>query len=506
MPKKPSRSAPAKKSAKTIRKAPAKIVAKTAEKAPAEDGWTQPGTLSPTAKRDADHHIHPLTNMRKLEAEGPGLTVARGEGVYVYDEVGYKYLEGMAGLACALLGFTTPQRLIDAATNQMKTLGFYHVHSQKTATTTAQLAEDLLKFVPLNLSKVMFANSGSEANDTAIKVIRYYNNARGKPQKKKIISRWKAYHGMTLGTSALTGLPPAHKDFDLPFPGVIHISTPHYWANAKDWETEEQYASRLAVELEDTIVREGPDTVAAFIAEPAMGAGGMIPPPKTYWEKIQPILKKYDVLLMLDEVLCGFWRTGKRFGAVTYDIKPDLMSVAKGLSSAYLPISALMMADHVYQVIADNSAKNMVFGHGFTYGGHPVSAALAIETLKLYKDIGIEDHVKKVSVHLQNGLRTLGRHELVGEARGVGMLGALELVPDKSAKKGFDKPGMIGGFFVQRAQQNGLIIRAVGDAIAVAPPLIITDAQIDEMMTKLLKTLDETHSFAHHMGMLKKAA
>ena len=455
-------------------------------------------SLSSEAARDVAAQLHPYTNARKMESEGP-LIITRGEGIYVYDEQGRRYIEGMAGLWCTALGFSE-ERLMEAANRQMHTLPYYHVFSQKSSLPSIELAQKLTEIAPGALSKVIFANSGSEANDTAIKLVRYYNNARGKPQKKKIISRLKAYHGVTVAAASLTGLPNNHRDFDLPLPGVLHTSCPHYWRYGEEGESEEAFATRMASDLEALIQKEGADTIAAFIAEPVMGAGGVIVPPRTYWEKIQPILKRNDILLIADEVICGFGRTGNMFGCETYSIEPDLMSVAKALSSAYLPISAVMMSDEVYQTIADNSATIGTFGHGYTYGGHPVSAAVALETLKIYEERNIVGHVQQIAPRLQDGLQALGDHPLVGEARGVGLVGALELVADKSTKAAFPKPGQVGAHAVQRAQEHGVILRPIGDSVAVSPPLIIDEAQIDTILAAWRKALDETHAWAREQG------
>jgi len=455
-------------------------------------------TLSPQASRDVASQLHPYTNARKLESEGP-LIITRGEGVYVYDETGQRYIEGMAGLWCTALGFSE-RRLIDAATRQLETLPYYHVFSQKSSLPTIELADKLIDMAPGPMSKVIFANSGSEANDTAIKLVRYYNNARGKPQKKKIISRMKAYHGVTVAAASLTGLPNNHRDFDLPLPGVLHTSCPHYWRYGETDESEEAFASRMAADLEALIEREGADTIAAFIGEPVMGAGGVIVPPKTYWDKIQAVLKKHDILLIADEVICGFGRTGEMFGCDTFHIRPDLMTVAKALSSAYLPISAVMLSDGVYQTIADNSATIGTFGHGYTYGGHPVSAAVALETLKIYEERGIVGHVQQLAPRLQSGLRELAEHPLVGEARGVGLVGALELVADKTAKTAFPETGKMGAFVAQRLQAHGVILRPIADSVAVSPPLVIDETQIDDILSAWRKALDEGHAWARQQG------
>jgi 4-aminobutyrate--pyruvate transaminase len=441
--------------------------------------------------RDAHYHLHPYTNLRTLEQEG-ALVVERGEGVYVYDIHGKKYLEGMAGLWCAALGFSEP-RLAEAAYKQMKILPFYHSFSAKVPSVTVDLAEKLISIAPAPLARVIFANSGSEANDSAIKFVWYYQNARGKPEKKKIIARKRGYHGVTIMAGSLTGLAYAQVGFDLPVQRVLHTDTPHHYHGAQPGESEEEFATRLADNLDILIRQEGPETVAAFIAEPVMGAGGVVVPPKTYFEKIQAVLKKHDVLMIADEVICGFGRTGNMFGSETFGIRPDLMTVAKQLSSAYQPISAVLVSDAVYQGIADAGPKLGSFGHGYTYSGHPVAAAVALETLKIYEERRIVDHVREVGPYLQNRLRAFADHPLVGEVRGVGLIAAVELVKDKVTREAFATKAGIGTHLVGRAQEHGVILRAVaGDSIAFSPPLVITKPEIDEMVDTFAKSLDET--------------
>ncbi|MDP6926964.1 MAG: aminotransferase, partial [Rhodospirillales bacterium] len=339
------------------------------------------------AGRDIACYLHPYTNLKTHQETGP-LIITRGEGVNVFDEDGNEYIEGLAGLWCTSLGFSN-ERLIEAATKAMEQLPFYHGFTHKSHPAGIELAEKLLAMVPAPMSKVFFANSGSEANDTAIKIIWYINNALGKPEKKKIISRQKAYHGVTVATASLTGLPNNQRDFDLPIERILHTDCPHFYRFGADSEREEEFATRCAENLENMILEEGPETVAAFFAEPVMGAGGVLVPPLTYFEKIQKVLKKYDILLLADEVICGFGRTGNMFGSETFGIKPDMITIAKALSSGYLPISALMISEDIFQLMVKESEKIGVFGHGFTYGGHPVPAAVALETLKIYEETDI---------------------------------------------------------------------------------------------------------------------
>ena len=450
------------------------------------------------AARDVAYQLHPYTDARRHEEAGP-LVITRGEGVYVFDDAGNRYIEGLAGLWCTALGWGE-ERLAKAAYEQLRTLAYYHSFAHKTAAPTIDLAEKLIAIAPGDVGKVIFSTSGSEANDTAIKLVWYYNNAIGRPERKKIISRIKGYHGVTIASASLTGLPYNHRDFDLPIPQVRHAACPHHYRFAADGESEEDFATRLAEDLDKQIQDEGPETVAAFIGEPVMGAGGVIVPPATYWPKIQAVLRRHDVLLIADEVICGFGRTGNLFGCETYGIAPDIVTVAKALSSAYVPISATLVSDRLYQAVADNSAAIGTFGHGFTYGGHPVAAAVALEALKIYEERDIVGHVRAVAPVLQDGLRRFADHPLVGEVRGVGLVGAAELVADKPAKTPFPKPGKVGGFLAGRAQAHGAIVRNLGDNIAFSPPLIIRPPEIDALLAAFGKALDDTWDWVRSGG------
>jgi 4-aminobutyrate--pyruvate transaminase len=445
--------------------------------------------MSTISDNDLAAVLHPYTNLVRHAETGP-LVIVRGEGVRVFDEAGRDYIEGLAGLWCTSLGWGE-ERLVEAATRQMRQLPFYHLFGSKTHDPATALSARLLEMAPGKMSKVFLANSGSEANDTAVKLIWYRNNARGLPDKKKLIAREKAYHGVTVMTASLTGLPNNQRSFDLPLPGILRAGCPHHYRFGHPGESEEQFSTRLAEELEALILAEGPDTVAAFFAEPVMGAGGVIVPPRGYFDKIQAVLRKYDVLLVVDEVICGFGRTGAMFGCDTYGIRPDMMTVAKGLSSGYQPISALLVSDEVYRPVMEESGRIGIFGHGYTYGGHPVAAAVALETLAIYAERDILSHVRQVAPALQDGLRALQQHPLVGEARGVGLIGAVELVADKDARTPFDQALGMGARVAARAQAHGLILRAMGDSVAFAPPLIITTAEIEEMLARFRSALDE---------------
>ncbi len=452
-----------------------------------------PARGNSAASRDIATVLHPYTHLRKHESEGP-LVITGGKGVYVQDEAGKSYIEGLAGLWCTSLGFGE-ERLVEAAAAQMRKLPYYHVFAHKSHDAGIDLAERLLAMMPVKMSKVFFNNSGSEANDTAVKMVWYYNNALGRHRKKKIIARIKGYHGVTVAAASLTGLPNNHLDFDLPIANIRHADCPHFYRYGKTGESEEAFATRMAESLEAQIQREGPDTVAAFIAEPIMGAGGVIVPPKTYFAKIQAVLKKYDVLMIADEVICGFGRTGKMFGTETFGIKPDIMTMAKALSSAYLPISATIISEALYQAFLSQSDKIGTFAHGYTYSGHPVCAAVALETLKIYEERNILEHVRKVAPRFQDGLRRFESHPLVGEVRGIGLIAGIELVQDKKTKQSFDPKAGIGAHLAQRAQEHGLIIRAMGDNIGVCPPLIISDSEIDELLARFDRALDDTLAF-----------
>ena len=446
------------------------------------------------AKKDVANHFHPYTNLRAIEKDAPLMIVA-GDGIEVIDDTGKRYIEGMAGLWCASLGFSE-KRLGEAAKRQMDVLPYYHSFSGKAHNVVAEVSEKLMSLAPtqaLREGRVIFANSGSEANDTAFKLVRYYHNAIGKPLKKKIIARGKGYHGVTVASASLSGIPTMHQHFDLPIDGVLRVGCPHPYQFAKDGESPEQFATRLAEELEALILAEGPETIGGFIAEPVQGAGGVIVPPPTYFEKIQPILKKYEILFIADEVITGFGRTGNLFGTQTYNLEPDLLTTAKMITSAYVPFSALYVSGKIYQACADASASVGVFGHGYTYSGHPLGCAIALETLKIYEERNIVGHVRDVAPAFQRGLQQFAGHPIVGDVRGVGLIGAIELAESPKARKPFDAKRGVGAYLVRRAQEHGLILRVMGgDIIAFSPPLIITEAEIAEMMKRFALALEDT--------------
>jgi len=434
------------------------------------------------AATDIAAHLHPFTNLATHPQVGP-LVIQRGDGIFVEDDQGRRYLEAMSGLWCASLGFSNA-RLAKAGSDALHGLPYYHTFNGRSNPAAIALAEKLLSMAPVPMSKVFFANSGSEANDSAVKLVWYYHNAIGKPEKKKIIARRNAYHGVTVAASSLSGLVPNHRDFDLPIDRILHVDCPHHFRYAEAGESEEDFATRLAGALEQRILDEGPGTVGAFIAEPVMGAGGVLVPPATYFDKVQKVLAKYEVLLIADEVICGFGRTGEMFGSTTFGLKPDILTAAKALSSGYVPISAVMVNEKVHAAVAANSGKIGTFGHGFTYSGHPVACAIALETLKVYEDENIVAHVQSLAPQFQQGLQSYVGRKYVGEVRGVGLIGAIELYADPAKRTAFDPAQKAGARLAELALAQGLIVRAMGDSIAFCPPVIITAQQIDDMFAR----------------------
>ncbi|MBO0905662.1 aspartate aminotransferase family protein [Jiella sonneratiae] len=448
-------------------------------------------TLNPNSieARDVAYHLHSYTNARRHEEIGP-IVIESGEGMHVTDTDGNRYIEAMAGLWSVAVGFGE-KRLAEAAARQMQKLNFYHTFTHKSHTPAIELAEKLVAMAPVPMSKAYFTNSGSEANDTMVKLVRYRSNALGQPRKKKIISRIKGYHGVTLASASLTGLPNNHRAFDLPMEGVLHTTCPHHWREGRPGESEEDFATRCAEDLDALIEAEGPDTVAAFIGEPVMGAGGVIVPPRGYWQKIQAVLKKHDVLLVADEVICGFGRTGRMFGCETYGIEPDIMTLSKALSSSYLPISALLINERVYAPVAEQSSEIGTFGHGYTASGHPVAAAVALENLAIIEEKRLVEHAAEIAPYFQEALGSLQDHPLVGEVRGVGLIAAVELVTDKAAKVAMQPPGSMAAAAFGLIQKNGVISRAIGDALAFCPPLIVEREHVDTIVEATRKGLDQ---------------
>ncbi len=448
---------------------------------------------SSLAEVDKKFSLHPYTNLKVHEETGP-LIIEKGEGIYVWDDQGNRHIEGMAGLWCTSLGFSE-KRLVDAATRQMMDMPYSHTFTHRANVPAIELAEKLVSLAPADIARAYFVNSGSEAVDSAIKIVWYYNNALGRKQKKKFIARKRAYHGITVAAGSLTALPYAQDGFDLPMIDVIYTETPHHYRCALENETEEEFSTRLARQLEQEIIDADPDTVAAFIAEPVMGAGGAIMPPAGYFSKVQAVLKKYDILFVADEVICGFGRTGNMWGCETYDIKPDIITVAKQLSSAYLPIGAVLLTDEIYQALAQYSDELGMFGTGNTYGGHPVSAAVALETLKIYQETDIVNWVKARSTRFEERIAALQNHSLVGQSRSVGLIGAIEIVKDKHSKEQFPVSDKVAAQIMNAARAHNVLVRATpGDGVAFCPPLIIEDHQIDEMFDAVQAALDDVRN------------
>ena len=440
--------------------------------------------------RDIASIVHPQTNLALHMTQGPSV-IERGQGCFIYDDSGTEFLDAAAGLWCASLGYAS-ERLARVAYEQMRKLGYYHLYRGTTNEPGVDLAEKLLSIAPVPMSKVLLQCSGSEANDTALKLVWYYHHAIGKPNKRKIIGRQMGYHGSTTASISASGKFDMHADFGLPLAGFFHTEYPHYYRNHVEGESEEQYATRLADAFEQLILREGPDTVAAFIGEPVMGAGGGLTPPRTYWEKMQAIIRKYDMLFIADEVICGFGRTGNMWGSQTYDLQPDMISSAKALSAGMQPISATLINQRVFEAMLDESRKLGNFAHGFTYAGHPVTTAVAMETLRIYEEMDMIGHVQRVGPYLQKAIGTLSDHPLVGEVRGVGLLTGIEMVANKETREQFNPARKVGAIVDKHARANGLIARFVGDRVAFSPPLIITEAEIDQVAARLTKALDAT--------------
>ena len=439
--------------------------------------------------RDIAYHNHPQTNLRQHESAGP-MVIESGDGIHVIDDEGRRFIEGMSGLWCASLGFSN-KRLAEAGARQLHMLPYQQVFAHRSNGPVIELADALVSVAPEGLTRAMFQSSGSEAIDTAIKFVWYYHDAIGKPEKRKIIARLGAYHGTTIAAASLTGLPNMHRSFGLPLPGFLHVTAPHFYRNGQEGESEAAFVERLGNELEELILREGPETIGAFFAEPVMGTGGVIVPPAGYFERVQAVLHRHDILFVADEVICGFGRTGSYWGCQTFGIAPDMLTCAKGLSAAYAPISALLVSDKVYEAIADRTKALGGFGHGYTYGGHPVSAAIAVEALKIYEEERIVDHVRTVAPRLQDGLRRLADQPLVGEVRGVGLMAAIELVEDKASRRAFPIERRAAQALSSALAQRGILLRALGHTLLFAPPLIIQAADIDMIVASVADSLDE---------------
>ncbi len=451
-----------------------------------------------TSDRDLASVLHPTTDLPALRRDG-ALVIERGQGIRVWDDAGNEYIEGMAGLWCTALGYGV-EELAETAAEQIRKLSFSHLFAGRSHEPAVALAEKLREIAPIPNAKAFFGTSGSDANDTQVKLVWYYNNALGRPEKKKIISRRRGYHGVSLAAGSMTGLPAFHKSFDLPLPQFRHVTCPHHYRDAAPGETEEQFSVRLASELDQMIRAEGPETVAAFIAEPVLGAGGVVVPPAGYYPRIQAVLDEHDVLLIDDEVICGFGRLGTRFGAEAMDMKPDTVSVAKALSSAYMPISAVLVPDEMVDVFVEAGERWGLFGHGFTYTGHPVCAAVALRALELMEERDLYAHAERVGRYFQARLRRFADHPLVGETRGVGLIGGCELVADKKTREAFPVTRGVGAYCQDRCLDHGVILRALGDTVAFCPPLIVTESDIDEILERFGRGLEETLAWVETGG------
>jgi len=432
--------------------------------------------------------LHPFTSIAQHLETGPQI-IQRGRGIHVVAEDGREYIDGLAGLWCVNVGYGR-QEIVDAISEQAGRLSYYHSFASMANEPAIRLADRLLELAPAGMSKVFFGNSGSDANDTQIKLVWYYNNLRGKPEKTKIIARKRAYHGVTLGASSMTGLPPVHQAFNLPLPGFLHVSTPHHYWGAAEGASEAEFSQSLAAELDDLISAEGPETVGAFIAEPVMGAGGVLVPPEGYFEAVQPVLDKHDVLFIVDEVICGFGRLGASFGSEHFKLRPDLMTLAKGLTSGYVPMSACLISEKVWDVLRDGSPEIGPFAHGYTYSGHPLAAAAGLANLEIMEREKLFAHAAEVGAYLQSRLRlTCEDHPLVGEVRGLGLIAGVELVADREKKVAFDAELAMGGRLSALASEENLLCRPLGNAVAFAPALVISEAEVDEMCARLGRAL-----------------
>ena len=435
---------------------------------------------------DRRHLLHPFTHLADFAsgAMGEPRIMVGGEGCHVVDRHGRRYLDGFAGLYCVNVGYGRAE-IAEAIARQAHGLAYYHSYAGHSSEPAIRLAERVIEWAPDGMSRVYFGLSGSDANETQAKIVWYYNNVLGRPAKKKIISRHRGYHGGTVFAGSLTGLPVFHTAFDLPMGPVRHTRNPHHYWEGIEGEDEPAFARRCAEELEALIQAEGPDTVAAFIAEPVLGTGGIIPPPAGYWEAIQPVLQRHDILLIADEVVCGFGRLGTRFGCDRYGIRPDLVTIAKGLTSAYLPLSGAIVGERVWRVLEEGSRTYGPFGHGYTYAAHPICAAAALANLDILEREQVTENAARVGAHLQERLRArLAGHANVAEVRGAGLLAAVEFVADRATKSRFAATDKVGARLAAACVERGLIARAMphGDILGFAPPLVITTAEVDELV------------------------
>ncbi|TBU79611.1 aspartate aminotransferase family protein [Pseudomonas daroniae] len=433
-----------------------------------------------------DHHLAPFSDFKQLAEKGPRI-ITRGEGVHLWDSEGNKILDGMAGLWCIAIGYGR-EELVEAASKQMRELPFYNTFFQTAHPPVLELAKALSEVTPAGMNHVFFTGSGSEGNDTMLRMVRHYWALKGKPEKTVVIARENGYHGSTVAGASLGGMKGMHEQGGLPIPGIVHIAQPYWFGEGGDM-TPEAFGIWAAEELEKKILDVGENNVAAFIAEPIQGAGGVIIPPDSYWPKVREILAKYEILFVADEVICGFGRTGEWFGSDYYGNTPDMMTIAKGLTSGYVPMGGLVVRDEIVEVLNEGGD----FNHGFTYSGHPVAAAVALENIRILREEKIVERVREETApYLQKRLRELADHPLVGEVRGVGMLGAIELVKDKQTRERYPSDKAVGMICRGHCFENGLIMRAVGDTMIISPPLVISKTEIDELVEKARKCLDLT--------------
>jgi len=441
-------------------------------------------------QQDRDHHVHGQSNLRQHASQGPTAMVTNGHGVYITTDDGQELIDGFSGLGCTSLGYHN-ERLSSAAKQQMDTLPFAPTFYGRTHPKVAELAARLVKMTAVPMDRVMFQCSGSEANDTMIKLLWYRNIARGQPQRRKFISLWRGYYGNTVAAVSLSGQPHMHAKFGLPMDDFLKVSSPNYYRYLQPGESEVEFSARMAQELEELILAEGPETIAAFVAEPMQSGGGAILPPKGYWQAMQAVLQKYNIHFHVDEVVCGFGRTGHLWGANAFDLKPDSTSCAKALTAAFFPMSAFMFKQDLFEDMQKNSDEVGVLGHGFTYSGHPVGAAVALEALDIYEEIDLLGHVRRVSEHFLKGCKELMEHPLVGDARGIGLICGIELVRDKETREQFDPAHKIGQRVQDAAHNQGLYLRSIPpDRISFMPPLVIEEDEIDKALVCLKKALD----------------
>ena len=449
---------------------------------------------------DSAHHMHPFTAGAELAGKGPRV-ITRAHGVWITDSEGHKIIDGMAGLWCVNIGYGRDE-LAEVAARQMRELPYYNTFFQTTHVPAVALASKIAELAPGDLNHVFFAGSGSEANDTNIRLVRTYWQMKGKPSKSIIISRKNAYHGSSVGSGSLGGMSGMHAQGGMPIPDIHHINQPNWWAEGGD-QTPEEFGVARAQELEQAILELGEDRVAAFIAEPIQGAGGVIVPPDSYWPEIQRICDKYEILLIADEVICGFGRTGNWFGSQTVGIRPHIMTIAKGLSSGYQPIGGSIVCDEVAETIGGGE-----FNHGYTYSGHPVAAAVALENLRILEEEKVVDHVRDVAApYLAEKWHGLTEHPMVGEAKIVGLMGSIALTPDKDTRAAFaSEPGTVGYVCRERCFANNLIMRHVGDRMIIAPPLVITPEEIDVLIGRARTALDEAFTQVKESDLWKAAS